>query len=188
MKIGIVVGHNKIAQGAKNYMGETEFSFNSRVARKLKLKLSDQSINSHVIERSHLSYLTQIEELKKTIQELKLTHTFHLHFNSHSGHARGCEVLIVSRKSEWMADIITDQLNIHYNFHERADDGVKLLTPGHRGYDMLSAVESTGAYPVLIEPCFGNYRTFESKFIFENEDKYVALLCDCIEALTWSMS
>ena len=46
IKLAIIVGHNKKKQGADNYLGESEWVFNSRIARKLQVKLTALGIES----------------------------------------------------------------------------------------------------------------------------------------------
>lgn len=180
MKLGLVVGHNELHQGATNYLGESEFTFGRRIATKVQLKMRDRGIEVVKVERPNLSYQEQIDVVCAILSKFQVTHTIHLHFNSFYSVARGCEGLIAQKSDAWIADYITDQLHIRFGFRERSEDGVKMVSNTHRGYDMLHKVCEIGAHPVIIEPCFGNHRTFESKFIFESEDAYVDLLCDCL--------
>ena len=181
--IALVVGHNSHDQGATNYLKESEFSFNSRIARKLKLKLTANHIPSIVITRKKGSYSGQCYQVAEACRRVNALLSVHLHFNSASSKAKGCEVLIVPTASEVdnrFADKFTDILNEKYGFVERGNDGTKLLSSGHSGYGMMNAVRNGGTIPVLVEPCFAHYRSKESALIFESEDEYVNVLLSAI--------
>lgn len=186
MKFAVVVGHNRLNQGAVNYMGESEYSFNKRIAKKLLLKLADKKIDIQIIIRRPEKSLHEESHgvIDFCVRE-QITHTFHLHFNSYDKLVKGCEVLVPSNNinSVWIADLISDELNICFGFKERGDDGVKRVQQTHRGGLMLNSLSSVGITPVLIEPCFANYRHFESKQIFEDEHCYVLLLARCISKI-----
>ena len=183
-KIGIVVGHNEMNQGAINYLGETEFLYNKRIAAKLFLKLRDIGINAAIITRPSLvGYHEQVKAVLEQVKHSKVDLTFHLHFNSFGSPITGCEALIVRTKDSWIADSVTDMLNETFGIKERAQDGVKLIDILHSGYDMLKAVTDEDVPGITIEPTFANHRHHESKIIFEKEDAYVDLLVVCIKGI-----
>jgi N-acetylmuramoyl-L-alanine amidase len=185
--IGIVVGHNKKRQGATNYLGESEFVFNSRIAKKLQMKLDELNIRSAVIFRpSSGGYGYECSSVAKQLRGMGASHALCLHFNSTKG-AMGCEVLIANthtKEDDEFADKVTDMLNEEYGFVERRDDGVFTVSSRHNGAGMLNAINRKGIVSALIEPCFADERTKESKLIFESEDKYVVVLARAIFA-TW---
>lgn len=188
--LGIVVGHNEKAQGAVNYLGESEFQFNSRIAKKLQFKLREKGIISNIIFRPVGSYSYQVSCTRRDLHNSGCTHSLHLHFNSASSNALGCEVLLVdtlSAHDNLIADIITDKLNERFNFHERGQDGLRILKQNHNGFRMLKEISDSGLSPVLVEPCFAHYRNAESALIFEKEDLYVNVLCDSYAELFLSI-
>lgn len=182
--IGLVVGHTEKQQGAVNYLGETEYLFNKRIARKVQEQLHANSIGSVVIERpAGNTYANQAKEVARMCRKYGVVFSLHLHFNSSSAFVMGCEALVPPYPSEDnfnCADYITDKLNSDYGFVQRHDSGVKELAKGHSGYLMLNEVRASDTVPVLIEPTFANIRHRESILIFEQEDKYVSLLADCL--------
>lgn len=181
--IALVVGHNHKSQGATNYLGESEYRFNKRIANKIQQKLLVNGIKTAIIERPTGSYSYQSRKVAEMCKELGVEFSMHMHFNSASSKARGCEVLVAptsTKLDDNFADYMTDRLNKEYGFRERHEDGIKRVYKGHRGYTMLAAVRDKGIIPVLLEPTFANHRHRESILIFEQEDKYVDLLVDCL--------
>lgn len=182
LSLGIVVGHNARAQGAVNYLGESEYVFGKRIAKKIQEKLAAKGRKSAILYRPEKGgYRYECEYIANQVRELGLQITYHLHFNSASVRATGCEILIAptaDKTDNLLADYITDKLNERYRFKERGEDGVLTVQKGHRGYLMLEKVREAGAYPLILEPCFGHYRNRESQLIFEREDAYVDILVD----------
>lgn len=181
--IALVVGHNKKSQGAVNYLGETEYSFNKRIANKIQQKLLVNGIKCAIIERPAGSYSYQASYVADLVKDLGIEFSLHMHFNSASSKARGCEVLVAPSASEMddtIADLITDELNKKFGFRERHEDGIKRVYKGHRGHLMLDKVNRTGCLSALVEPTFANHRHKESILIFEQEDKYVDLLVEVL--------
>ena len=186
--IGIVVGHNERAQGADNYLGESEWVFNSRIAKKLHAKLTEVGIASVVIFRPKRGgYSHEVSSVIRQLLDLGCKFSIHLHFNSAGKGAMGVETLVADTRSTYdnaWGKVFSDILNETYDFIERGKDGVKTLSRKHRGATMLYAAKKVGITGVLPEPCFGDYRTKESALIFEQEDKYVDVLRDAV-VRTW---
>lgn len=187
IKIALVVGHNKKDQGANNYLGESEWQFNSRIARKIQVKLNDLGIDSVIIFRPYnVSYSRQCNSVADQVKEHKCTHAILLHFNDASGtSAMGCEVLVKKTSTledDKFADTFTDILNERYGFKERRNDGMYVVSSRHNGYGMINAID---AITCLVEACFAGYKNKESELVFEHEDKYVDVFIDSI-TLTWS--
>lgn len=184
--VAIIVGHNKSAQGATNYLGESEYAFNSRIARKVCERLAGLGVNAAVIFRPTGGYSYQCSEVAKQVKMLKSTFAIELHFNDASASAKGCEVLIretASPSDNHFADHLTDLLDSRLGINQRGDDGVKTIYSGHNGYGMLEALGKVGAISCIVEPCFAKNRA-QSKAVFENEDAYVSTLVTALEDLT----
>lgn len=183
--IGLVVGHNERAQGANNYLGESEWVFNSRIAKKVQERLNELNIRSVIVFRPKSGgYSWECTSVARELKGKLATHAVLMHFNSAGvKSARGVETLILPTASpadNRFADIFSDILNEEYGFVERGDDGVKTIGSRHNGSGMLQACLNKGIISALIEPCFADYRTEESKIIFEQEDKYVLVLAKAI--------
>jgi len=182
--VALVVGHNSYAQGADNYLKESEFTFNSRIARKAKLKLTAKAIPCVILTRGRGSYSSQSREVADACRKHNAKLSVHMHFNSASSAARGVETLILNTSSTLdnaFADVFSTLLNERYAFYKRGDKGSKTISSGHNGYGMMSKVRREGTIPVLIEPCFAHYKNPESELVFEQEDKYVDVLVEAIE-------
>lgn len=183
-KVAIVIGHSENHPGAKNYLDEYEYQFNTRIATKLATKLLDFHLNSLMISRENdETYRGFCSEVDEAIRDNDIKVTMHLHFNSYTESAKGCEVLMLetdSKLDNLIGHKIADTLHEQYGFKLRGDRGLKYLTKRKRGYPMLKAVKDAGAVGVIVEPTFGHVRHNESKMIFENEDKYVDVLVDSI--------
>lgn len=180
--IAFVRGHTKSSSGADNYLGESEFVWAGRIAKKCQEKLAVFGVKTAILERPDgRSYTSQCDYIARKCEELKAEYSVHLHFNAASGNPLGCEVLVTNKMNETalkFGDYFTDQLNEKHGFSERRADGIKILYRGHNGYGMLNAVEATGTIPMLIEPCFANWRNAESIMVFENEDAFIDILVD----------
>ncbi len=182
----IVVGHNERAQGAHNYLGETEFSFNRRIALKVQDRLGKRGVNVYVVQRqSGISYSQEISRALKQIKELSPKLVLSLHFNSYKKRAYGCEMLIPkgigANHPTWkLADKISDKLNERLGLVERHQDGIKIISQSHNGSALVYGFMDLNVAGVLVEPVFANFETKESKAIFENEDLYVQVLSSSI--------
>lgn len=183
-KVAIVIGHSEDHPGAKNYLDEYEYQFNTRIAIKVATKLIDCELNSLMISRDNdQTYREFCSDVGEAITGNEIKVTMHLHFNSYTESAKGCEVLMLdteSRLDDLIGGKIADTLHAEYGFKLRGSKGIKYLTERERGYPMLKAVEDAGAVGVIVEPTFGHERHNESRLIFEHEDKYVDVLVEAI--------
>lgn len=177
-----VVGHNSTAQGAKNYKGETEFSFSSRICKKAHDKLVALGYKSAFITRPPArSYTYQCNSVAAQCVNHDVKYAILSHFDAFPQVAKGCSFLVRSteeREDNAMADLATDLLNERFGIRQRHSDGVKTLEPHHNGYGMLNALYNKGVLATIAEPVFANFKTPESKAIFENEDVYVDILVE----------
>lgn len=182
----IIVGHNERDQGAHNYLGETEFSFNRRIALKVQERLANRMISVAVIQRqSGITYSQQISRVLKQVKQLSPKLALSLHFNSFKKKAYGCEMLIPRgidpTHSTWkLADKISDLLNEKLRLVERHQDGVKVISSSHNGSAIVYGLKDLEIAGVLVEPCFANIETRESRAFFENEELYVRILSQSI--------
>ena len=179
-----VVGHNERSQGAWNYLGESEWVFNKRIANKASGKLADLGVRTAIVFRPPgKRYSSQVYEVKKQVKRLGAKYAYCLHFNDASSEtATGCEVLIRKTRpkaDEMVADYITDLLNERLGFRERHSDGIKVVSSGHAGAGMLEGLWDVECLAVLLEPCFARNKE-QAKHIFENEDAYVDIIVETV--------
>lgn len=177
-RVVIVVGHHLKAQGAKNYKGESEWSFNKRIAQALSDKLMAHGLDSTVIFRPPgLSYSQQVDSVKERVSQIDPQACVCLHFNSANVLANGLEILIAKgSKGKRLAWYMADRLNHLLGLSKRHGDGILPIEKGHGGYKMLRSISGGKRAAVLVEPCFANLETEESKAVFDQEDKYVMAL------------
>lgn len=194
-KIALIVGHTKKSQGAVNFKGETEFSFNTRIAEKIKKIFEDKYPEKELklFFRDEGYYSTAVVAVGKAVGKWGASISMELHFNSFKQIAYGCEILVWDGAEEldktvMLADVITDRISKKFNLKERnvykykdgkIGDGVKVLPSKDRGALNIKACNDAGVkYAMLIEPCFANLESSESKAIFENEDAYAEFLAE----------
>ncbi len=183
VNFALVIGHNVKSQGAVNYLNESEYKYNSRIARKLQLKLDDSGFKSIILKRPIGSYSYQSRAVRDQCLEEGITHTLHLHFNSFKKIARGCEVIIAMNSVDIdnkLADRITDKLEIEFGLIQRHDGGIKTIKKGDRGGTMLYTLQEAGIIPCLVEPIFANFRSPMTQLFFEQEERYIKILSDSI--------
>lgn len=189
LRILIIVGHSNERGGAKNYKNEHEYEFNLRVAKKLTSLLSDEYFITY-IHRESGGFSSLLPEIKNFNPDFSIE----LHFNSFQKPAYGTEVLVYENSKNLLmnlniADLISDRISREYGFKERgvymvddnsAVDGVLVRSEG-RGVENLKLVHACGVkYVCILEPVFANFETKESKLIFEDEERYINVLRDCI--------
>jgi N-acetylmuramoyl-L-alanine amidase len=179
-RVAIVVGHNQKAQGAVNYLGETEFSFNSRIAQKVRSQVENLGYPGAVAVLVRPEVPSYTQQVKSIVGQARgFDYAVELHFNSAAGPASGCEVLVAPTRTtedEAIADEITDHLSERMDIRERGRDGVVVVQQGHGGFGMMDALSRQGVVSVLVEPCFANVKSLESVAIFESEDEYASIL------------
>lgn len=178
-RISLIVGHTEKSPGATNYKEESEYSFNSRVANKIAKHIQNITDQAH----TKVFYRDGIGRsgVAKLVTEWRADISLELHFNSFRKVAYGCEILVLDENliknslSFDVADDITDRLAEKFMLKERGTDGVNPIDDGDRGYYNLKLLQSI-PINMLIEPCFANIKTAESSAIFEDEDKYAAIV------------
>lgn len=185
-QVALIVGHNKVEQGARNYKGETEFSFNSRIAARVSERLAKRGVVCAIIKRPHgRSYEAQVKSVINEIKKVKAPFAISLHFNAYNKKAYGCEALIddhvmYNDKTWLLADYFTDELNKKMSIVERHQDGLKVVKRNHNGALMLRSLQDAGVSAFIAEPVFANIKTRESEMFFENEDLYVDILASTL--------
>lgn len=193
MRFALLVGHTASSQGAKAYTGETEFSFNSRVARCMHTSLLALQHEARIFYRT--DHKASFDLIAAEYNLYKPDVSIELHFNSFNSKAYGCEALIYekSRNLEGvsrLADYVTDVIAEYYGMRERGTvivngethDGVLILADESRGARNLKTLETKTKVPFifLIEPCFANIKTKESEKIIGDPNKYAKVLATAL--------
>ncbi len=154
IRLAIVVGHNSVAQGAvRPDTGETEYSYNGRLADMVRLIAAERDdIVVNVFRRSKSSrgYTHEIKEVYRRTDEWGATCTCELHFNSHhKATATGTETLTSgTRLSVRYAKALQEGMLEAFGLRDR---GVKTVRSGRGAASLISG----RAPAALIEPFFG---------------------------------
>lgn len=182
-RISLIVGHTQKNHGASNYLGQTEYHWNSMIAAKVTNYIRDKTSMAEV----KIFFRDRIGRfgVAQVITNWKADLSLELHFNSFKTKAYGCEILTLKGDAESLriADHLSDELSLMFSLKQRDGDGVRELIDGDLGYYNLKILESI-PIAMLVEPCFANIKTAESAAIFEDPDKYAELLAD---ELLWAV-
>jgi N-acetylmuramoyl-L-alanine amidase len=188
-KIALIVGHSNTAQGAVNYLGETEFSFNLRIAAMVEKMFSEResNVDLKLFFRPGGAAAPATAKVGKAVGEWGAKASLELHFNSFDQPAFGCEALVVLESGEILveANFLKAMLNFFESEFKIKQRGIKVVKKGDSGFLNLKSCKENGVkMAFLFEPCFGNFKTKESQAVFENEKKYAQFLCDQIVKLS----
>jgi N-acetylmuramoyl-L-alanine amidase len=153
MKVGIVVGHNAVAKGARARapLSVDEFSWNDLIADEM-VRLARPPLTVKKFHRQHLgSYSREIDEVYGRVDEFGADATVELHFNAATPAATGTETLSSgSSGSMALAQSMQDAMLAALG---RRDRGVKLKSRTDRGGRSLHAGRAPA---ILVEPFFGS--------------------------------
>jgi N-acetylmuramoyl-L-alanine amidase len=155
MKIGICVGHSRRGDsGATSKWGESEHSYNRKVADALHDELEKRGIPSFVIKSYDAGgYSAGIRDCAKQLRDGGATHAVELHFNAATGKAQGAEWL--HWHSSGGGKRMCESLRRAFltSFPMMTDRGLKPKAPGARGALFLRATHCPAA---ILEPFFGD--------------------------------
>lgn len=155
-KLAIIIGHKFAHPGAKAIepINEYEFSYNSKVARRLAERLQTRQIEARIFDRN-LGNLLCYLEVNEWVGEVKGA-AIELHFNSfNDASARGTETLYQSGQADNLkfAKHVHDSVSLAFGRQGKLDRGIRLLKKGDRGYENLSLLNCPA---VIVEPFFGS--------------------------------
>lgn len=164
-KIAIVVGHDKIEQGAySNFLEKTEFQYNSEVAKLLPFDIyfRDEKIKG---------YTSKVTELANRINKKHYDLVVELHFNSFNTIANGSEALYYknSKLGQRHSEVFVNRLVSAYGNFPR---GAKMKIETDRGGVFLKKVN---APCIIVEPFFGDNK---EALLFKDVNKYAKFLID----------
>jgi N-acetylmuramoyl-L-alanine amidase len=154
--VAICVGHSRKGdKGAVNVKGDSEWRYNSKVAKALKKELTKREIKSKVYSSYEGSnYREAMTFVKDKLKEDGVDLALELHFNAYTGRAKGCSMLYRSSKEESKKLAEELQFSVLKNF-STIDRKTKGLKEGDRG---LLFVNNDELPSVLCEPFFGDNR------------------------------
>lgn len=181
INFAFLIGHNQWAQGALNYRGESEWSFNSRIARLASEILAREFGKScYILFRPGGSYSAQVRDVRRQAREYDIHKLLSLHFDAfHNPSVQGTTGLTVDTptdRDEKMAKLVTDLIAEEYGISQRGNQGVRVLSSNHSGYGMIRGLSQDGVATVLIEPIFATHDTPATREFFENEKRYAWIL------------
>ena len=185
VNIALIVGHNQIEQGAVNYKGESEWSFNSRIA----IKVSEMVARTHnkgiyIIHRPGGTYTNQVNHVVKECKRLGIEVAMELHFNANSSaKVQRTEILITNTptvRDDNISKFIAEKVSSMFGFSVYGKFGIKTIENGHTGYRMIHELHKAGVISMIVEPLFGTHPTEAVKKFFDNEDEYVMILAKTI--------
>jgi len=164
MKVAIVVGHDKVEQGAfSNLLKKSEFAYNSEVAKLIGFDTYFRDTKG--------GYSTKIAELSKRIKAKNYDLVIELHFNSFNAIANGCEALYFqgSVKGQRFAEMFVSRIVQEYGTTPR---GAKSRIESDRGGLFLKSIN---APCIILEPFFGDNK---EALLFKCESKYAEIIKD----------
>jgi N-acetylmuramoyl-L-alanine amidase len=189
MKVALIVGHYVYGKdkGAVSYTGETESHYNKRIALTLQQSLKAHDVEVKIFTRDEYRTFANIAA---GIKGFGAQLSMEMHFNSFATASLGCECLAMVKDQDSIsfADLVTDKIAEIVGVTERGtggpskfnakSDGVLLIDKGGRGFNNLNIVKGINkTIPVvLVEPCFANIKTEQSRKFFESEYLYVQAL------------
>ena len=168
-KIAVVVGHDKIEQGAySNLLKHSEFGYHSEVVKHLPFDI-------YYRDSSVKGYKGKMQKLATEINKKNYSLVCELHYNSFNGVANGCEALYFkgSVVGKRQAEIFVDAVTKEYKTTKR---GAKEISKeSDRGYWFLKLINAPA---LILEPFFGdNKEAIEFKDVKRYADLLVKTLC-----------
>ena len=178
MKVALIPGHTKNAQGATNYKKESEYSWANRILRLAQKYIPFESV---IITRDSIGIEGAVAQAKK----LGCLATYEQHFNwAKSDPETDIEYLADKRSLESIkfAKFMAKRENKLYpSFGLRRDQGCFKTTPEDRGGSNVAVALKYGIdYSILAETQFGNLRNEDSEAIFENDEKTAKFIGEAI--------
>jgi N-acetylmuramoyl-L-alanine amidase len=162
-KIAIVVGHDKIEQGAYSHLlKHSEFSYYSELVKLLPFDIYFRSTKG--------SYMDKMRELAKQINGKGYTLVVELHFNMFNGKANGTEALYHHKSTigKRYAEIYCQNVVKEYGTVNRGAKGIS----GGNGFGFVSLMDAPA---IVLEPFFGDNK---ESLNFKDLNKHAKLLID----------
>lgn len=174
MKAAILVGHRASKPGAKSeYLGKTEFQFNSEIAERLK-DVADVYYRPEGSNSDRLMIEKVVAEINQTDYDIVIE----LHFNSHTNtSANGCECLYYHTNAKGMAlaNYFVNEVSGRIGIKKRRL--IPIDSTGQRGGTFIVKCAATA---LLVEPFFGS-NAEDCEKISTCLDEYCQILRDLID-------
>jgi N-acetylmuramoyl-L-alanine amidase len=174
MKLAIIVGHLKVAKGARAVapLSCYEYDYNDVVAELMYKHAKDRGIDCYVYRKDG----TTAEYVGQLIDKWNADLCIELHFNAANGSARGTEVLVDEDPGESFhyAAVIQKQLCELFSRDKRGNRGVKVVEAGDRGHRNLKTVKCVSC---LVEPAFGDNED-DARLLKMLQNQYAMTLVD----------
>lgn len=167
-RIALIVGHKLTAQGAVNYLNETEFEFNLKIAHYVNQWFSSENYQFFV---KSTGYVKKVKEFNPDL-------IIELHFNAFSLKAYGCEALALKSSPEGIQEAKNFIGEFNKRFRIKKREVQELQSKFQRGYPNFNGLRNIPMF--LFEPCFANFETKDSKKIIGNWQDYGQFLVDYI--------
>ena len=162
-KLAFVVGHERGAPGAYGVkpLGRYEYDWSRDLGIMVNELAAKRGIEARMFFRDGIG----IKGAYRSVKQWKPDVTLESHFNAFNSKAQGTETLIGSSQSKRWGEIV--HKNVCEAFSRNGNSrGVKLITPGGRGYLNLTQIHTS----CLIEPFFGD-NTEEAKLAVDRIDE-----------------
>ncbi|MCG9785380.1 N-acetylmuramoyl-L-alanine amidase [Vibrio brasiliensis] len=152
MKIALIVGHEKKAQGASNANGETEYSINGRLAPLIAQALLKHGHEPVIVYRDGTTY----SKLPKRVNQTQADIALSLHCNAFNTKATGSEVLhyVNSTNSERLASLVQTEVVQALGLRDRGLRPVDAKHKGRKGDKGGHLCKYTAMPCVIVEYCF----------------------------------
>jgi len=155
-RVAIVIGHRSKAKGAWGNAGESEFNYNSALAKELKDTLVDsRRVDTKIFYRDNMpgGYGEKMKRLHKRIDNWGADYSISLHFNAAGREdINGHEVLYCSKRGRKLAKKLD---NLFDKYLDNRDRKIKKVTRKDRGGGFLCQGNSVC---VLAEPFFAAHQ------------------------------
>ena len=162
-KVAIVVGHDKIEQGAfSNLLKQSEFAYHTEVAKHLQFDIYNRPTSGN--------YYQKMVALSNEINAKDYDLVIELHYNSFNGVANGCEALYFngSNVGKRYAEVFCAEVVKEYGSVNR---GAKPIgKQNERGFWFLKLMDKPA---LILEPFFGDNA---EALKFKDHKKYAELI------------
>jgi N-acetylmuramoyl-L-alanine amidase len=167
-KIAIVVGHDRIEQGAfSNLLKQSEFAYNSEIAKLLPFDIYFRPTGGN--------YYQKMVELSKQINGKGYSLVAELHYNSFNGVANGCEALYFDNSAigKRYSEIYCKAITKAYGTVNRGSKEIK--EKNDRGYWFHKLID---APTLILEPFFGdNQEAIKFKDVNKHAKVLIEVFC-----------
>lgn len=178
MKLAIVIGHSKIAQGAMSTdpLNMSEYEFNTVIAENMFRYGKDKGLDVKVFTRDEIGIVGAYRLVNKWVGEDRGV-CIELHFNAANTKAQGTEVLYdtVPSSNEEFSQVVHDDLCVLFKRIGKTNRGIKLVDVG-RGARNLAECKVIGC---LVEPFFGD-NVSDAKLAKDNMTAYPVCLVNSV--------